>query len=52
MALSTLASEQSKATTQTITNLNQLLNYLGTYPDAKIKYDASGMILNVHSDES
>ena len=42
VALSTLASEQSKAITQTIKNLHQLLNYLGTHKDAKIKYYASG----------
>ena len=34
--LPTLASEQSKATAQTINNIRQLLDYLGTYPDAKI----------------
>ena len=50
MALSTLASERSKATSQTIKNLHQLLDYLGTHPDAKIRYYASAMILNVHSD--
>ena len=52
MALSTLASEQSKATTQTRKNTHQLLDCLGTHPDAKIRYYASDMILNVHSDAS
>ena len=36
MALSTLPSEQSKVTTQTINNLHQLIDYLGTHPDATI----------------
>ena len=36
MALSTLESEQYKATTQTIKNLYQLLIYLGTHPDTTI----------------
>ena len=49
MSLSTLASEKWKATTQTITNLNQLLDYIGTHPDATIWYYASDTIINVHS---
>ena len=36
VALSTLASEKSKATAQTIKNLHQLIDYLGTHPDATI----------------
>ena len=49
MSLSTLASEQSKATTKKITNIHQLLDYLGTHPEATIKYYTLNMILNVHS---
>jgi hypothetical protein len=30
----------------------QLLDYLATYPDATIRFQASNMILNVHSDAS
>ena len=52
MALSSLASEQSNLTKQTINNLHQLIYYLGTHPDATIWYYASNMILNFHSDES
>ena len=51
-ALSTIASEQTSATKNTIKNLNQLLDYLHTHPKAKIKFSASDMILNVHSDAS
>ena len=36
MALPKLASEQSKVTTQTINNLYQFLDYLGTHPDKTI----------------
>ena len=36
VALSPLASEKSKATTQTIKNLHQFLDYLVTHPDATI----------------
>ena len=50
MALSTLSSEQCKLIMKTIKNLRQLLDYLGTNPGATIKYYASDMILNVHSD--
>jgi hypothetical protein len=30
----------------------QFLDYMWTHPDASIRYDASDMILNVHSDAS
>ena len=49
MALSTLSSEQAKATMQTIKNLHQQLDYLVTHPDATMRYYASNMILNIHS---
>ncbi len=32
--------------------VNQFLNYMWTHPDAIIRYLASDMILNVHSDAS
>ncbi len=32
--------------------VNHFLDYMWTHPDAKIRYSASDMILNVHSDES
>ena len=51
-SLSTLASEQAKASEQTIMNMEHLLDYLATNPDATIRYYASDMILNIHSDAS
>ena len=30
----------------------QLLNYLATYPNATIRFQASDMIMNIHSDAS
>ena len=36
VALSTLASEQSRATEKTVSNMEWLLDYLATNPDAKI----------------
>ena len=52
VALSTFASEQSKATERTVSNMEWLLDYLATNPDAKIRYYKSDMILNIHSDAS
>jgi hypothetical protein len=52
MALSTIASEQSKGTERTMKKCKQLLNYLATHPEATIRFHASDMILNIHSDAS
>jgi hypothetical protein len=52
MALSTIASEQSKGTQQTMQRCKQLLDYLATHPDATVCFHASDMILNIHSDAS
>ena len=35
-----------------MTNIEKLLDYCATYPDAKILFQASDMILNIHSDAS
>jgi hypothetical protein len=51
-ALSTIASQQAKATKKTIKSTEQLLDYLATNMNAKICYRASDMILNIHSDAS
>jgi hypothetical protein len=52
MALSSIAIEQSKGTTNTMAKAKQLLDYLATYPDATICFHASDMIMNVHSNAS
>jgi hypothetical protein len=52
MALSSIAIEQSKGTTNTMEKAKQLLDYLATYPDATIQFRASDMIMNVHSNAS
>jgi hypothetical protein len=52
MALSTIASEQAKGTQSTMMKTKQLMDYLVTHPDATIRFHASDMILNVHSDVS
>jgi hypothetical protein len=52
MTLSTIAAQQSTATQKTIKATNQILDYCHTHPDAIITYQASDMILKVHSDAS
>ena len=48
VALSTIASEQSAATSNTAKKITQLLNYVATNPDATISYTRSDMVLWVH----
>jgi hypothetical protein len=52
MALSKIASEQAKGTQNTMMKTKQFLDYLATHPDATVRFHASDMILNVHSDAS
>jgi hypothetical protein len=52
MALSSIASKQTRGTMNTMAKAKQLLDYLATHPDATIRFRASDMILNVHSDTS
>jgi hypothetical protein len=47
MALSSIASEQTRGTTNTMAKAKQLLDYLATHPDATIRFRASDMVLNV-----
>jgi hypothetical protein len=51
-AISTLATQQAKATTATMTGITQLLNYCASHPDATVRYVRSDMILHVESDAS
>jgi hypothetical protein len=52
MALSAIAAQQKAPTEETLAHVNQFLDYMWTHPDAKIRYRASDLILNVHSDAS
>jgi hypothetical protein len=52
MALSEISSQQSAPTENTTKRINQFLDYMWTHPDAIIRYRASDMIINVHSDAS
>jgi hypothetical protein len=50
VTLSSLASRQSKATQLTDQDVNQLLNYCHTHPEATLRFRASDMLLKIHSD--
>jgi hypothetical protein len=50
MPINLLASEQTKATSDTADKVIKLLNYCNTHPETKIRYHASDMILYIHND--
>ena len=52
MALSTIVREQVKSTEKTEKVVQKLLDYGAMYPDAKVRYYARNMILNIYSDAS
>jgi hypothetical protein len=52
MALSSIAVEQTRATEQTMRQCKQLLDYLSANANATVRFYASDMILNIHSDAS
>ena len=51
-ALSTIASQQMEATKDTMKRVIHLLDYLAAHPNVVVRYHASEMILNMHSDVS
>jgi hypothetical protein len=52
IALSSIAVKQMKAMEKTMARCTQLLDYLSGHADAKVRFHASDMILNIHSDAS
>ena len=52
MALSSIASEQTKGTELTLEKAYQVLDYLALHPDAVVRFQASDMVLNIHLDGS
>jgi hypothetical protein len=52
MPVNVLASEQTKSTAATADKIIKLLNYCTTHPEDTLRYHASDMILNIHSDAS
>ena len=51
-ALSKIASQQANRIEKTIQRINQLLDYMHSNPNTIIRFYASDMVLNVHSDAS
>ena len=51
-ALTTLGSEKAKSTTNPMKFTKHLLDYLSTHTNAKMRYYASDMVLNINSDSS
>jgi hypothetical protein len=52
MALNTIAIKQTKETEKTMAKCMQLLDYLAYHADAKVRFYASDMIMNIHLDAS
>ena len=52
VALGSIASQQSKPTERTMSEVTWLLDYCATHPEATIRYNASGMVLWTDSDAS
>ena len=52
VALSAIVSQQASATVDTAAAVDQLLDYVATYPHDGITYRASDMIFMAHSDAS
>ncbi len=52
IALSSIASEQTNGTKHTMEKAYQVVDYLATHPDAIVRFRASEMILNIHSNAS
>ena len=52
VALSDIATQQSKATANTLQKVTQFVNYAASNPDAKLRFHASDMQLKIHTDAS
>ena len=50
--LGSISNEQTSATKNTEKKVKQLLDYLETKPNARIRFYASGVVLNIHVDVS
>ena len=52
LAFNVIATQQAKSTKLTMKRVHQLLDYMATHPKTIIRFRASDMILNIHSDAS
>lgn len=50
VSINELSTKQTKSTTLTLKNINQLLDYYSNHPNSTIRYTKSNMILKIHSD--
>ena len=50
--LNTIAMQQTSATDNTLKRAEDLLDYAATHPNAKVRYRASDMVLQIHTDAS
>jgi len=51
-AFGSISTNQASPTQATKDNVNQLLDYAATHPDAALRFYASDMVLHIHSDTS
>eukprot|EP00957_Ditylum_brightwellii_P161547 12299974-Ditylum_brightwellii.AAC.1 len=51
-SINSIAAQQAAPTKQTAAAIVKLLNYAATHPNAVVRYHASGMVLQIHSDAS
>ena len=52
IALSSITSKQMNATERTMKQYTQILGYLALHSDTKVRFHASDMVINIHSDAS
>ena len=52
MAINAISEAQANGTTSTAAVVSWLLDYVTTYPDATVQYEAREMIICIHSDAS
>ena len=52
VGLNSIAIQQTSATANALKRTEVLLDYAATHPDGKIRYRASEMILQIHTDAS
>ena len=52
VGLNSIAMQQTSATNNTLKRTEDLLDYADAHPNAKIRYRASEMILQIHTDAS
>ncbi len=50
--LSTIGSKQTKGTENTLEKACQVLDYLAMHPDGTVRFRATDMVMNIHSDAS